>query len=156
MLGFAPLGQTTLGEVPVFYRITPDADDTDGLWTNELSATTLYTSIDETANADADYIQSASMPSSDLCKVALSDPTGTGTVTPAEPMSVHYRFKKSASGGTFTLRVRLLEGTTPIATWTESSVSDSYTYVEHTLTAAEFASITDFTNLYLDFQADAP
>lgn len=154
MLGFAPLATTTLAEVPVFYRIVPDADDSDGFWTNEAGTTSLFGSIDETANSDSDYIQSASMPALDVCKVSLSDPSGT--VTPADPMSVHYRFKKSAAGGTFNLRVRLMEGTTPIATWTESSVSDSYQYVEHTLTSAEFASISDFTALYLEFRADAP
>lgn len=149
MLGFHALGILTLGEVSDYVSVAPDADDTDGLWTNETAGVSLFGSIDETASADADYIQSAEAAILDICKISLGDPG----VEPAQPMSVHYRFKASTSGTT-ELRVRLMEGITVIATWTESSVSTSYLYVEHTLTAAEFAAITDFTALYLEFRAN--
>lgn len=150
MLGFQALGVLALGEVQVVYTIVPNADDTDGTWTNELGGTTLYTSINETASDDADYIQSVEGPSLEVCSVALGDPG----VTPAEPMSVHYRFAKDIASGTMDLRVRLMQGASPIATWTETNISTNLLYVEHTLTAAEFASISDFTALTLEFRAN--
>ena len=152
MLGFHALGILTPGETSTYYTISPDADDTDGLWLTEALGTSLFGSIDETASDDADYINSTYAPVADVSKVSLSNPS----VTPAEPMSVHYRFKKDNANGTMELRVRLMENTTAIATWTESNVSSNYLYVEHTLTAAEFAAITDFTALYLEFRANYP
>jgi hypothetical protein len=65
--------------VPTGQFARPDADVTDGSWTNELgSATDLYASLDESTATDSDYIQSSVNPSSDVAEVALgnvSDPT---------------------------------------------------------------------------------
>lgn len=110
----------------------------------------LYEAINETSYNDADYIQSAANPSNDLCKIALGDPS----VTAGQPMVVRYRIGKSHAAGVLDLRVRLLQGTTEIASWTETNIAQSYTTVERTLSSGEFAAISDFTDLYLEFRAN--
>jgi hypothetical protein len=47
----------------------------------------------------------------------------------------------------------LLQGTTVIASKTESAITATHTYGVLTLSAAEFAAITDFTDLYLELVA---
>lgn len=135
--------------IPVTIR--PDADNTDGSWTTDSGGTTLFAALDETVADDADYIQSALRPSNDLCKIGLSDPSGTMT----EPMKVRYRYKKDLAGdGSIELRVRLLQGTTQITSWTHSNIAASFVTAEQTLSSGEFASITDFTDLYLEFRGN--
>jgi hypothetical protein len=132
----------------VFLR--PDADDTDGTWTNELGATSLYESIDETSASDADYIRSASDPVSDLCKIRLSNP---GT-TVAEPAIVRVRYKKDGTGSDIDLTVRLLQGASEIAAWTYPDIDTTYVTAEETLTTPEFELISDFDDLFLEFTAN--
>jgi hypothetical protein len=129
--------------------IRPSADDTDGNWTNEAAGTTLYTSIDESAASDVDYIQSGDDPANDLCKIKLASPVGT----PLEPFYVRFRFKKDGVSE-MNLTVRLFEGASTIASWAYADIADTYVTEEETLTAPQFASITDFTNLYLTFTAN--
>jgi hypothetical protein len=128
--------------------IRPSADDTDGNWTNEAAGTTLYTSIDESVASDVDYIQSGDDPANDLCKIKLASPVGT----PLEPFLVRHRYKKDGVGE-MNLTVALLEGATTIASWSYLDIADTYVDGEETLSAGEFATITDFTNLYLTFNA---
>jgi hypothetical protein len=141
MRRFLPLG------LPMFY-IRPDADDTDGAWTS--TATHLYEVIDETSLSDADYIESSANPVNDLCKIRLSNPS----VTPAMPFTVKYRGFKTVATGTMELRARLLQGTTQIASWTESNVPATPTTYSHTLSQGEFDSITDFTDLFIELRAN--
>lgn len=130
-------------------KLRPDADSVDGNWTNELGGTTLYTSIDEAAVDDADYIQSGDDPANDICKIRLSDPSGT----PIEPAYVRFRYKKSGPG-TMDLTVALLEGSTTRATWSFTDISSSFVTTQEQLSTPEFSSITDFNNLYLQFTAN--
>lgn len=135
--------------VVIFLR--PDADSVDGGWTNESGGTTLFSSIDETTANDTDYIQSATNPASDICKISLGD-----TAVPLiAPVYVRYRYKKDNAGQTMALTVRLLEGTTQIASWTHTNISTSFVTAEQTLTTGELAAITDFNNLFLEFSATA-
>jgi len=125
----------------------PNADDVDGNWLNESgNNTNLYASLDETSASDTDYIVSPNNPVDEVCKIALSDPVGT----PAEPFILRYRFNNI--GGT-ALRVRLMQGATPIAVWNESG--SGWTTSEKTLASGEFASITDFNNLFVEFKASS-
>src|SRR5512143_2727167 len=94
--------------------IAPDADSADGNWTNELGNNTdLYASVDEAAADDNDYIISGVSPSTDICKLRLSDPSGTMS----NPITVSVRYKKVGTE-TINLVARLVEGTTTIATGT--------------------------------------
>lgn len=133
----------------------PITDITDGLWTNEAgSNVNLYASIDETSASDTDYIQSSSSPASaDIAEVgltSLSDPvSSTGH-------KVRYRYKKDATGGDqINLTVRLMQGTTEIASWSHTNI-DAITSAEQTLSTGQADSITDYTNLRLRFEAVKP
>lgn len=128
--------------------LQPDADSTDGGWTDQSLGTSLFAAIDEIISSDADYIQSNTNPVIDICKIRLSDPTGT----PTQPFIVLYRYCK-AGLSTKGLRVRLLQGTAEIASWLHNDLTEIFVVAEQTLTAAQFAAITDFTNLFLEFSA---
>ena len=61
----------------------PDADDTDGNWTDQDSGTSLYAAIDETSADNATtFIQSTDGASNDICIVRLSNISvpGSGNV----------------------------------------------------------------------------
>lgn len=125
--------------------IRPDADSATGTWTNESSGSTLYASIDEVTASDSDYIQSAVDPSSDICKISLTNPTGNFSAG-----TLKFRYKKSGSG-TINLRVRLLEGTTQLASFQYDGISATYTDGSEALSGL---SISDPNNLFLEFKAD--
>jgi len=148
-------GATTVSVVGsgfAFIFLRPDADVTDGGWTNEAgSNVNLFASIDEASASDADYIQSAPNPASDVCKISLGD----SAFALVAPVYVRYRYKKDSAAQTMALTVRLLEGTTPRASWTQSNISTSFVTTEQTLSAGELAAITDFNNLFLEFTATA-
>ena len=58
----------------------PDADDTDGNWTDKSGGSTLYTSIDETSSDDATtYIKVTDNGSNEACIVRLSDVSAPGS-----------------------------------------------------------------------------
>ncbi len=130
--------------------IRPSADSIDGNWTTEIGGTDLYASIDETDAGDADYIQSPANPVNEACKVRLSNPA-LGSYAPQEPMVVAYRYAKSGAGAALDFRVRLMQGNTEIASWTETDIGTGWVTQQRTLTTGQFNSITDFTDLYLEF-----
>ncbi len=131
--------------------IRPDADDTDGTWTNESdSGSNLFASIDETVADDNDYIKSVHLPDHDICKIRLSDPSGMVM----RPATVHYRFKKRGeTTQQINLDVSLLQGSTEIASWSESDIGTAYVDGSQALSVDQFNAISDFTNLYLQFDA---
>lgn len=147
-IGFRPL--PIAGTPVVLLYLRPDADSIDGSWTNELGGTTLFSSIDESVADDADYIQSSALPSMDVAKIGLSNPSARVT----SPVKVRYRYKKDSAAAA-DLTVRLLQGATQIASWTHSGISSSFVTTEQTLSGPEFASITDFDDLYIEFTADS-
>jgi hypothetical protein len=148
-VSFNGLGAFSPSGIGIGY-LRPDADDVDGGWTNELDGSVLFSSIDEAAPAnDSDYIKSSENPGSDVCQVRLSNPSSLVTT----PAKVRTRYKKSAASGTIYLTVRLKQGTTDIAEWSYSDISDTFTISEETLTDPQFNSITDFNDLFLEFEA---
>lgn len=133
------------------YYLRPDTDSSDGGWLNQVgSSADLFSSVDEIAQAnDADYIVSSTNPVADIIRMGLSDPAvplGNSTV------KVRYRYKGTGAVG---LTVRLMQGVSTIATWTHSDVSSGFVTAEQILTAPELASISDFTDLFIEFQADS-
>ncbi len=111
----------------------------------------MHTAIDESVIDDADYIQSGLSPvSADISEVkfsSLTDPAiSSGHV-------IRYRYQKDTTGGdTINLVVRLVQGTTVIASWTHNNI-DAVTTAEQTLSGGEADSITDYTDLRLRFEA---
>lgn len=135
--------------------LTPNADVSDGNWTNESdSATDLFESVNENAPNDTDFIKSGSFPSGDIVKLGLSGITAGGLALD-EPMVVRYRYRRPASAQTqIGLTVRLLEGSTPIASWKHGTPNDQWVTVSQVLTAEQYANITDFDDLFLEFEAN--
>ena len=126
--------------------LRPDADAVDGNWLNQSgSATDLYSVLDETSADDADYIQSPVSPVAEVCRIALGNPTGPAS----QPFTVSYRFN-NLNGASLT--VRLKQGTTTIASWDETG--SGWTTSDRTLTSPQFAAITDFTDLFVEFEAN--
>ena len=129
----------------------PSADSVDGGWTNQLgSQVNLFDSINEpTPPDDADYIRSSDNPLvADITKIKLES-----ILTPVqEPFYVRYRYKKVGSAA-IDLTVRLMQGATEIAEWTHPDVSATFDTQQQTLTTPQFSAISDFTNLFLEFEA---
>ena len=135
----------------VLTYIRPDADDTDGGWTDDGGATTLFDHIDESSATDSDYIQSSNNPDHDIVKLRLSDPAVSLLQRPA---TVRYRYRKKGDPNqSMNLTATLLQGSTAIASWTHSDIDTSFTTAEQTLTEAQFNSISDFTDLFIQFDA---
>jgi hypothetical protein len=122
----------------------PDADDTDGNWTNESGGTTLFSSIDESSASDTDFIQVDDSSSNEICIVRLSDVS-----TPSSGSAfIKYR-ALTADGsemGAPGLKVELLQDSTVKATTTNNSVStSSFTNYSHEIT--DVSGISDWTDL---------
>lgn len=129
----------------------PVSDSSLGDWTDEGDGTTnIYTSIDEADPSDADYVQSGEAPSTDIYKVGLA--TGTDPAT-GDNHFVDYRYKKDTASGTINLEVRLVEGTTTRATWNHNDIGLSWVQVRQALSTAQANAITNYNNLFLEFEA---
>lgn len=137
----------------------PASDISAGSWTPSVGST-LYGTIDEAAADDADFIQSSLSPAmADVSEVklgALTDPlSSSGHV-------VNYRYTKdSASGDRINLNVRLVQGTTIIASWYHTDIDGStITTASQALTGAQADAITNYADLRLRFEVyeapDAP
>jgi hypothetical protein len=141
--------------MPNFAR--PDSDVTKGNWDdpNGNNNDVLYDDIDEEVASDADYIQSPNDPSAEVCEIGLSDvddPVGN------VDHYVRYRYQKNETGGgspaDIDVVVRLLEGAVERASWTHLDISASWADAEQPLSSGEADSITDYTDLRLEFSAD--
>lgn len=133
-----------------FFYLRPDADNTTGTWTASVGSD-LFAMIDETVVDDADFIRSADNPANDTTIVTLSDPTVGKRLK--DPFKVRYRYKKHDTG-TISITVTLRQGSTQIAQWVHSSPTTSFQTAEQTITGSEYAAITDWTNLRLEFKAN--
>jgi len=131
--------------------IRPDADVTDGAWTDAVGGTTLFSQIDESTLDITDYVKSAN--NGAACTIGLGDPGFTPGVS--DTVKIKFYNSSSATGTGNVLTVRLLEGASirrsvvigvggPSGTsWGERSVI---------LNASQIAAISDWTNLRLYFE----
>ena len=138
----------------------PSEDISVGNWEDEAaSATSIYTSIDETTANDTDYIVTETGPASSVYVTKLSsleDPSACTAHT------VKYRYKKNASSGcqidfTFQLRQGYTnEGSQGIllASAFHSNVASSWTTASYGLSASEANDISDYTSLYFRMYGD--
>lgn len=113
----------------------------------------LYDEIDETVQNDADYVTSGPidliLDTSETLVVGLSDIEDPHTPSNHK---VRYTYRKDQSGGNqIDLTVSLLQGGTTIASWTHNNIDQNFVLVTQTLTIAQANSITDYTNLRLQF-----
>ena len=113
-----------------------------------------YTEIDESVRNDADYTKSSRLAKSqtDVVTFTISDVTDPNVST---GHIIRYTYKEDALGSNSpSLIIRLLQGTTQITSWTQSSpLPSSFTLSTRTLTTAQANAITNYTNLRLEFTA---
>lgn len=137
----------------------PSADSVDNSWTDQAGGTSLFAAIDETLTpSDADYIQSPITPVNSGCRVKV-----ISLVDPASSIQhqIHWRAgKRHLTGPQVNMTVTLrqgggdsLGGGTEIASFTRNNVGDFATYIEE-LNTTQADSITDYTDLYLEFYAN--
>lgn len=118
--------------------LRPASDISAGAWTPS-TGVSLFGTINETPFNDATY---NTTPSASTFEVKLSAGTSPGVTT---GHIARYRAQ-----GTGSLTVRLMQGTTVIATNTPS-ITAAYQTFTFTLSGAEAAAITDYTDLRLRF-----
>lgn len=158
--GSASLAVTaTVDSAGVYLQVlAPSADSADGSWTDDGGGTALAAAIDESTPSDTDYIQSDLAPSTSGCRVKLAS---SGDPLSSVNHQVRWRVGKNTTGGdTINVTVKLIEGGgdvlgagTVIASFARNNVDSLTTYTE-TLSGAEADSITDYSDLYLEFYAD--
>tara|TARA_R100000995_G_scaffold70056_1_gene38653 strand:- start:27 stop:575 length:549 start_codon:yes stop_codon:yes gene_type:complete len=123
----------------------PDADDTDGNWTDKSGGGTLYTSIDETSSDGATtYIKVTDNGSNEACIVRLSDvsaPGSSGTYIKYTAL----RDDNTGAGGP-DLKIELLQGSSVKATTTNTGVSTS-SWTAYSFTISDVSGISDWTDL---------
>ena len=134
----------------------PSADTNNpGTYTDQAGGgTNIYTTIDETAYSDADYIRSTLNPASAVYVTELTnleDPVSSAGHT----LRVRYA-KDVTGGGQINLTVQLRQGYVSevtlgalIAERTFTNIGITFTTDAYTLTAGEADAITDYTSLFL-------
>lgn len=139
--------------VPAVQLAPPTSDSLDEGWTDQLGGSlNLWTTLDEPSPNDADYVQSPGSPSGQRFRVSLAPLDNPGV---SSGHIVRYRIGKDTANQTVNVTVRLLQGSTIIASWVESDVPLTLTTVQRTLSGAQAASITDYSLLALEFEASA-
>lgn len=148
---------------PVFTSqlLVAAVDSVDGNWHDEGGGTDLTGSIGETTATDTDYIVSELHPSASGCRVKLASGTDPNSST---GHVIHWRLKKtSATGEQINGAVKLYQGGgnvqgagTLIASFDRTNVGGSaFTTYDETLSSGEADSISDYSDLYLEFYATA-
>lgn len=120
--------------------LVPIEDISTGAWTPS-SGAELYPMLDEAVADHGDFIQANSAGECEVRLTAPNPPTA-GTYT------IKYWARRGSSPD---LILKVMEGATQIATWTDVSVPTTNTLFSRDLTTEEKALITDPTNLRLRF-----
>lgn len=135
----------------------PDSDITKENWDDAAGGNNnnvLYDEIDESAQNNADYSTSGPL---SLLDTTETWEVGLSNVIDPESSSNHivrYAYGKDASGGSqINLTVRLMQGTTTIASWTHNNIANGFTLATQTLSGAQADSITNYSDLRLRFTA---
>mgnify|MGYP007132576074 CR=1 FL=1 len=132
-------------------KARPISDITVGNWrTQNDDAVSLFGQIDEAVADDGDFVKSPASPATIETYEALLSPVDDPLV--ATGHVIRYRLKKNAGGGdALSTRVRLMQGSTVIATWVHSNVDEIPEIIAQTLSASEANAISDYSNLRLRF-----
>lgn len=117
----------------------PMADNSNpyALWSPS-TGTTLWECLDETIASSTDYIHTSTIAACNLGLSVTADPhTTSGQI-------IRYQAWSSTSNG---LSIQLMQGSTVISSWNQLGLTSTPTVYEHSLTAGEIATITDYGNL---------
>lgn len=129
----------------------PDSDVTTGNWTPNGGPVSLFDTLNEIVIDDADFSESANNPTADLMEVGLSnvdDPAGNVSHV------LRYRYQKGAAGGRqIDLTVSLVQGVTVIASFAHVNIGNPWVTQAQALTGPQADSITDYTDLRIQFTA---
>lgn len=148
--------------MPQFARPSADTNNVDAYTDQGGGSSTIYTTIDESAESDADYIRTVVSPSSDVFVTKLSSVT--------DPVSSSNHVMRMATAVDvdnqevldFTMQLRqgyTNEGAqgTLIATVSRTGVSSSgFVVTTYTLSGAEADAITNYADLYYRFLINKP
>lgn len=122
----------------------PDADDAVGSWTTA----PLFSKVDEHVADDSTFISSETLiapGTTSVAKLSLDSLLATSVAT---THTLQVRAKVTFTlGTTHTFTAELRQGSTLIATLTQSPLTTSYVTYSYTLTTTEAGSITDYTAL---------
>jgi hypothetical protein len=121
----------------------PTADTTAGPWAAS-SGSDLFAMIDEETASDTDYIYANATGTGKFKILPVTDPgASTGHV-------VNYRIWSPVAGNA---KVRLVQGSTTVAEWTHTGLPTTATLYSQSLTGEQADAITDYDDLYLEFEA---
>jgi len=126
--------------------LRPSADISTGNWT----ASPLYQKIDESSYNDSDYIRCPENKTNNSCETSLTNGTDPSV---SNNHIVRYRYRWSGIFGSHDIDIKLMQGTTVIASWSHANIPSSWTQANQTLTSGEANAITDYTDLRLRFIA---
>ena len=121
----------------------PIGDISDGAWMPS-SGTSLASMINEQTPDDETYISTSS---ASICRMQLAPVVNPGTTS---GQVMRYRAGSSTGNG---LYVRLMQGNKLIVQWTHAQLPAQQTTFAQALTAAQCTAITDYSNLFLEFEA---
>jgi hypothetical protein len=138
--------------IAITTTISPSSDAAVGGWT-PTGAATLSGAINETIPIDTNYIQSSSGPSFDVCRVQFAPPP---IIPPPMPVHLSYRVSQDNATQKLNLTTTLKQGINTIAFWSNDIGTAGFTTFTQTLTPAQYAAISDWTNLFLEFDANSP
>lgn len=146
-----------------FARPSADTDNTGSYTDQGGGSSAIYTTIDETAADDGDYIRTGTDPSSAVFVTKLSNVTDPVSSS-GHVLRVRAGTDQASGGNQIDLTAQLRQGYTNegspgtlIATLTQANVTaGSWTTYSATLSGAEADAITDYTSLYLRIVLNKP
>ena len=138
----------------------PTSDTLVSSWTDSSGgATTIFNTLNEVVQDDADFIQSQLLPTSGLWYVTRLTSIGDPLTSANHVVSYAYERSTEAGGGTMDLEVELRQDYvstvspgTSIASWTHVTISSAWTSAVQTLSAAQADAITAYSSLFLVFK----
>ena len=115
---------------------------TNSIW-NPSTGTDLYSCVNETSSNDSPAINTTTGSTG-------YDELGLSSVTDPEVNTDHvltYRCRRNPTNRAITFVMRLMQGSTEIASWTHTNLPNAYTTYTETLTTAQADAITDYSAL---------
>jgi hypothetical protein len=133
--------------------VRPASDVALGGWTNESGGTSLFASLNEASRSDVSLVRSLDNPNADTFEVALGS-IGAGALADGTLNIVVGKGINNAI--VIDQTVRLMQGATPIATWSYLDVPYGPTLKTEALTGPQLASITNYADLRIRVTATVP
>jgi len=115
---------------------------TDSIWSPS-TGTDLYSCVNETSSNDSPDVRTTSSSTG-------YDELGLSTVTDPEVNTDHvltYRCRRNPTNRAITFVMRLMQGSTEIASWTHTNEPNAYTTYNQELSTAQADAITDYSAL---------